>query len=330
MDEKKNKKKEDIYIDTKEVVEQKNDELTERINRLYGVSTQEEIKKEYDPKELEEVRKKLILLLLAVIVGGIIILILIFNPFKSNNKSQKVQDDQKVQEEEKLPLGEMSLSDSIVVELNKRFNFSITDYMSINLFPLYSNQKITSNEIPNDIKLHLLKTSEGFRQLLINEKIDNYITTCNSNGMVIGKDKMDEVVKKVLGPNTVIEYQPINYEYYSDITQAKKITLNYINNQYIVSCNEYPVNIQFDKLTQHQLIRAERIEGAIELYQRVVFITPLGVFQDPNLTTLITSDRTSTFESYIGKGSIYKYTFQEEGKDFYLSSIEQVQEIGAS
>lgn len=331
MTNRENKKLDNVVIDTKEVVDQKNDELTERINRLYGVPVQKEIKKEYDPKELEEVRKKLILLLLAVIVGGIIILILIFNPFKNKEKSQTVPSEQeKKEQEEKLPLGEISLSNPIVEKLNNRFSFTVNDYMNINLFPLYSNNKITSNEIPNDIKLYLLKGTEEFRKLLIEEKVEDYIATCNASGIVISKDKIDTIAKGLFGDNVKLEYQPINYEYYSEILSKKKLTLNYVNNQYIVTCNDYPTNIQFDKLTQHQLIRAEKIEGAIEIYQRVVFINPNGVFVDPSFSSLITADKTSSFENYIGKGSIYKYTFQEKDKDFYLSAIERVQEIGPS
>ena len=53
-----------VEVDTVETVNQMDDDLTNRINMLYGDSTSSgQTLKEYDPKELAEVRKKIILLL---------------------------------------------------------------------------------------------------------------------------------------------------------------------------------------------------------------------------------------------------------------------------
>ena len=60
------KAEQEYTIDPKDMVEKEDNELNERINRLYGISEKPPKEdKHYDPKELEETRKKLILLLMA-------------------------------------------------------------------------------------------------------------------------------------------------------------------------------------------------------------------------------------------------------------------------
>lgn len=332
-EEKKSKDEEKIVVDTQDAVEQLDQDLNDRINRLYGIaSSKDEPKKEYDPKELEETRKKLIFLLMGVILGGIVILLIIINPFnigKGNKTDTAVMpnEEQNINKDNNtIPIGEIDLSNSTVINLNSMVNFTMNDYMNIDLFPLYANEVLSSNNIPNDIKLYLLKRTGNFNQLLIEQNIEEYIKTCSADGLVIDKSKFDNLLGNIFGANVTIEYKDINYTYYSNFLAEKKLTLSYINDQYIVKCNDYKSNTTFNRLTQHKLIKAIKLDDAIEIYQKVVFITEKGVFKEPQLTTLITNNKEATLEEYINSGNTYKYTFMQNGDNFYLSKIEIVKE----
>ena len=77
-------------IDTKETVNQENNELNARINKLYGMSSEDTQKKEYDPAELQEIRKKLLYLLIGIIIVGIGALVVLINPFKWGKETKQI------------------------------------------------------------------------------------------------------------------------------------------------------------------------------------------------------------------------------------------------
>jgi len=323
------KKEHKVVVDTMETVKQNDDELTNRINRLYGM-TSEEIKEEkhYDPKELEEIRKKLILLLIGVIICGVVVLVILVNPFDFEINSTSGNNDAPVEEEqestEQMPLGAIDTSNSTVVELNNFVSFSASDFENIDLFPLYASDVIESKDIPNNIKLYLLKRHEAFLEMLDNANIEEYIETCDTNGLVITKEKFDGVVSKVLGSNVTVEYNDINYAYYSSILGVKKITMSYASEEYLIKCNDYTQGGIITKFIQQNLNKAVKVENAIEIYQNIVFINETGVYKDPKFTQLITNDTNAVFNDYISSGVIYKYTFTEDGENYYLTKIEKV------
>lgn len=311
-------------IDTKEIIKKENDELTERINRLYGISTKEEPHKEYDPNELQEIRKKLLYLLIGVITAGVIVLIVLINPFKINDKKlDETPVNDKVDDNSEDALGELSLTDSTVVELNSRMSFYETDFMKIDLYPLYLNQTLNSNDISDDIKLYLLKRTVSFSEMLKNSGVEEYVTTCDEKGIEISKEVFDKEMQLLFGANTTINYKNLNYTYYNASQTPKKLLLTFENDKYRVTCNEYSESGELSKLIQQKLIKAYKTIDGIELYQRVVFITREGVFMDPKFETLITNDPDATISTYIDKGNIYKYTFiKDENNNYSLNKIE--------
>lgn len=322
-----------VIVNDKDDVARMDEELNDRINRLYGLSNGPEVaKKEYDPKELEEARKKIVFLLMGVVVVGFIIIVMMINPFKSIGNEEKTTTDNEEKEEQKeeteeeineeIPIGAIELSNSTVEYLNGSVTFNASNFAVIDLFRLYNTNTLESNNIPNDIKLFLLKRNESFVTLLEESNIEEYIQSCDTNGVVIDKSKMDIVLSKTLGPNTTIEYKDIDYSYFSTSSNEKKLTLTYSNDQYVVKCNDYQINNDFSKFIQQKLIKAEKTETAIEIYQKVVFINQTGVYKDTNFTNLITNDKDATIDEYIDKGVTYKYTFIENEEDYYLSKIE--------
>lgn len=326
--------KQEIVNDSLEEVLKNNDEVSERINKLYGLSNNSFQKetREYDPNELVEVRKKLVFLLGGVVLSCMIILFLLISPLfnnKNENLGSSTNTENNNNEEETIEendyIGELDLTDKLILELSNKFSFTTEDFKDIDLFPLYNSESLNASDIPNNIKLYLLKRDTKFMELLVNNGIDDYINTCDSSVIVIDKIKFDELVSTLFGPNFTIEYTDINYIYYNDDV-SKKITLSYIDNKYVVKCNEYLVNDNITKYVQQELIKAIGTESSIELYQKVVFISQQGVFKDPSMQNLITNDKDATFDEYMDKGNTYKYIFTKSEDGYYLSKIELVKE----
>lgn len=310
-------------IDTKETVNQENNELNARINKLYGMSNEDTQKKEYDPAELQEIRKKLLYLLIGIIIVGIGALVVLINPFKwgKETKTNTPNTEDKTDDIVEEPTGELSLSNQTVVGLNNRISFYESDFARIDLFPLYSNKELDSINIPNNIKLYLLRKNSLFSDMLKNNGMTEYAKTCSAEGINISKDKFDTLAKKLLGNAVIVEYSDFNYTYYDDSKEVK-LLFTYANDAYNIKCSDYNID-NITKFIQQKLISAYKTENSIELYQRVVFINVNGVYLDPNFETLITNDKNATIDTYIEKGSIYKYTFiEDDNNDYYLSKIE--------
>ena len=326
-------KAEKTVVDSKEDVIIKDNEINDRINRLYGLISDEpsEVHHEYSPEELTLVRKKLVFLLGGVIVAGIIIIVLLLEPFsfKKDNKNNKPNIDgeeinNNINKEDESYTGELDLSDQLVQKLVGTIDFTNQDFKTIDLFPLYEKDAVEIKDISNDIKLHLLTRSQDFYDMLRDNGIDKYIETCDSNGLVIDKSKIESVVTSLFGPNAVLEYKNINYLYSIGYEINKKITLTYANNQYLVKCNEFTENNTVTKFVQQQTNKAIGLDNSIEVYQYVVFINETGVYKEPNFKTLITNNKNDKIPDYISKGNTYKYTFSKNGNSYYLSKIELV------
>jgi len=324
-----------VEVDTRETVEQVDNELNDRINRLYGFSSNTvKETKQYDPQELTEIRKKLILLLIGIIIFGVITVVILINPFKfkSNQKpSDNVvnKDDSASDNKDEIPLGEIDIEHSLVSKLNSKISFTTNDFMYIDLFELYRADNLEINNLSNSTKLYLLKRDDAFYELISSDETDEYIKTCDTNGLEISKEDFDSVIKKVFGSNATIDYEPINYYYYSDDYNSKKLTLTYENEKFVLRCNDYTEETTVTKFVQQNIEKAVKIETGIELYQKVVFINQTGVYKDPDFVELITNDQNAELTDYISNGALYKYTFNQDGDNYYLAKIEKAMETAS-
>lgn len=333
---KKQPEKQKFIIDDKESVSLKDNEMNERINRLFGeehITSRKELK-EYDPAQLLQTRKKLLLLFVGVIVAGVIIIVLFLNPlefnFGKNNKEQNPgeNNEQNKNEVPEYPLT-LNIYDEKVTSLNAQIEFSVEEQQQVDLFPLYINENVVINDIPNEIKIAYLKKNDRFYEMLIKNKVNEYATVCNPEGVTISKDEFDQVYSSIFGKDALINYSNINYEIPTEDDQAKKITLTFNTDKYIVKCNDYAVSDNITKFVQQELIKAVETENTIELYQKIVFVTysgNIGVYKEPTFTTLITNDKTASIEDYINLGNTYKYIFEKDGEKSYLSKIELTKE----
>lgn len=333
---KKQPKEQEFFVDDKETVITKDNEINDRINKLFG-ETSDVSKKElsdYDPVELQQTRRKLLFLFVGVVVAGVIIIALLLNPLElnfgknNNEQEQEENNNSNINKEPEYPL-ELNLFDEKVTTLNQQIMVSVTDQKEIDLFPIYVNDRIDINDIPNNIKLFYLKKNYSFYDMLKDNKVNDYVATCNKEGIIIDKTEFDKVYNYVYGNDTLIGYSNVNYEFPVQEYQTKKITLTFDTDKYIVKCNDYSVNNNITKFVQQDLVKAVETESTIELYQKVVFVTysgNVGVYKDPAFKTLITNDKSAVLEDYITQGNTYKYTFNKEEGNYYLSKIELTKE----
>ena len=332
--EKKKKNEHEVFVDTTEEVLEKDNDIKDRINKLYGISNDEAKKevREYSKEELYSARKKLVFLFGGVVLTGIIIIFLLINPFINKKENIKPPIDTENNEEDNnkdMYIGQLDLSLELVADLINRISFTYTDLQNVDLFALYNNEGVDIKDIPNNIKLYLLKRDVNFKEILDNNGIDEYIQTCDPNGLSIDKSEFDKLVSMFWGPNTILEYEDINYNYYIDYSNSKKITLTYNEDKYIVNCNDYYVSKDIVKSIEQKTVKAIGTENSIEIYRKVVFISykgEIGVFKEPDFKTLITNDRKAQLEDYIDKADTYKYTFIKNEDNYYLSRIELVNE----
>ncbi len=315
--------------------EEQNDasQLNNRINKLYGIEEEEEPREivEYDPKDLENIRKKLLILLMIIVVFVILFIIILLNPFKSKTKEPNYSDNEDVEDVEppvssELPLGEIETSNNIVMSLNSKISFSLIDFYNMDPFELFKNNSITSNDIPDFLKIHFLSKTDDFYNIFDEIKLEEYIKTCDTEGITLDNNQVNTVIEKTLGPNVNIANGTYLLLYYSDTLASKRLSFTKNDNNYVITCNTSPASNEITKYFQQKLEKAIKTEEGIELYQRIVFIKESGVYKDPNFTNLITNDINVTYDSYITGGAVYKFKFIENEKDYYLSSIELVQE----
>lgn len=305
------------------------DEINNRINKLYGLSNEPiNETKQYDPNELMDVRKKLIILLILLVIGGVVIFALLLNPFNTkvkdkNNDKDNIHEEKNEDNNEENYIGQISLDDDTVEKLNNWIDFSAEDAMKMDVFSLYNNDVTEIKNLSNDTKMFLLTKNDSFSNLLKDLQIEEYITTCAENGLLVSKENFDNLVISVFGDN-ILEYSNINYLYSSANLGEKKITLNFVNDNYILKCNEFSLNETIVKFVQQRAVKAMKTETGIDIYKQVVFINQSGVYKDPTFSTLITNDKYADKTDYISRGTTYKYVFNNKDNNYYLSKIEKV------
>ncbi len=322
----------------REEVEEENNDLNKRINRLYGITTEEEEKPEvvYNPEEVQSIRKKLMILLIIICVFGIFFIYILINPLHlgskkvvNNDTSQEENNTEEDNSQEEIPIGEVDISNDLVVKLNSILSFSLIDFYNIDTFGLYNNDVSSINDLPNDLKIYFVGKDDSFKELMDEIDLDNYIASgCNSAKIKLNKDKWEKVVTTSLGPNVVLADGSYKLLYFTKNYEYKNLTIDKASDSYTLSCSDINSNSQdLTKYLQQKLEKAEKTETGIDIYQRVVFIRKDGVYKDPNFKELITNDINTTYNDYINSGTLYKYTFTalEEG-NYYLTNIAKVKE----
>jgi len=325
-------------IDGKATVEKKNSELNNRINRLYGIENEQgissESEKKYDPVELQSIRKKMMILLLILVLFMLLTVVVYLKPFEfqKGNKNENTNATTGGNISETKPPEDENLQQQYEKELEKLINnigFNDSECLNIDLLPLYNNDILKAKDIPNDLKIYLMKKHSYFLETIVEQKLAEMFSDSFQGELIISVEDIDNVVKRIFGKETTIEHK--TFECYISNPDYLCLTFEYKDGKYIVKMdsNDQPLIENISKFLQQQIIEAKKTETGIEIYQRVVFISikdKIGVFKDSGFKTLITDDKTATSNDYINQGSLYKFTYVEDNGSYYLEQIELVKE----
>lgn len=334
----KSAEKNEYFIDDKATVEEKNNELNSRINRLYGVGNDEtsssDKNKKYDLVELQNIRKKMMILLLILVLFMILTVVVHLKPFEfqkgNNNENQNAVPGENTNDNESLE--DEDPQEQYELELEKLMNnisFNDSECFNIDMLPLYNKDILKSKDIPNDLKIYLMKKHSYFSEDIIEPKLAGIFDNSLQGEFIINAEDIDNVAKRIFGKETTIQHK--TFKCYISNPDYQCLTFEYMGGKYVVKSDrsEQPLIEGVSKFLQQQIIDAKKTDNGIEIYQRVVFISlkdKIGVFKDSGFNTLITNDKTASSNDYINQGSLYKFTYIEDDGSYYLEQIELVKE----
>lgn len=301
----------------------KYNEINNRINKLYGNSTQDIKKSEMSQEEKQKVRKQMWMLLLLTVVTMMCSILIIFNPFNKNNNNNSVITNNNNNNE--LTIGEIDINNKIVQELNERVELSVLDLYYVDTFEYFKHDFIEVKNLPQDLQLHLVEKNNLFVSLLLNNGLLNYVYGCKEEGLELPLEQVETVIQKTLGKDTIMMSDFSKTLHYSNIPNASNLVFSKKGNKYIVNCNGKVLKNDLVKYPYQFLTEAFVIENGIELYYKVVFIDGEKVYKDSNFSMLITESKGLNNNNYVYDGSTYKYTFYKyDQKNYYLSTIENI------
>lgn len=305
----------------------KKNKKVEIINFNDVVETKE-VKKKLTEEEKEEIKKKLTRLLFSLVIFGTLFITILFstNLFKSNNKKDTKEQNTKeetVEEAKKeLPTGEIELSNSGI----EKYKNILTINQYDTLFnPTLKNMFLTTDfsKLDNNNKLYLASKSETFIKYLTNAGMLNHEYECNKAGVIeFDSSVMKKSMEEVFGPNVTYQNDNFNYMYYINNTLINVYDITFSNNKYKMTCNKN-YSTTLDLLIQEKTEKITNNNNKLIFEVKAVFITKDGVYSNPKTTNLITNDSTTTYNTYMAKGTTYKFVFNKENDNYYLSGIEK-------
>lgn len=274
-------------------------------------------------EEKEEVRKKLLILLVVIFLSLVLlVVILIFDPFskdepkKENKKEENVEETPQVNQKKLIEYedGEIDLTNDEISILMEEIVFKDQDHYENNALTLFVND-INVTNLSDNYKLFLLgKTSDFNSAILQNAKDTDF---CN-NEFKISKDQVDKLLMDRFNTN-VTKYENFLYHYYDYDGYNSTLRFTYFNDEYTGKC--YHPNTIVKSAIQQEVIKATKEGDKLYLDCKVIFINENGVYKDPNFKEMISTGQTSSPKTYIGKGNIYRYTYDISQNNYSLTSI---------
>jgi len=299
-------------------------DIDERINQLYGnVETKPKVK-ELSNEEKQKIRKEMLVLLIVTVTAAFFILIITFNPFYVSTNTNTNNNSNNNNNELQLTIGEIDINHRTVKKLSQQVQFSVIDLYYVNTLEYFKNDITNTSELSNELKMHLIEKNNLFVDLLVDSGLMEYVETCSESGLEISKEKFEEVVHKTLGPTVTINEDFSKTLHYTEIQEISRVLFTKKGEKYFITCNGPLLETNLNKYSSQVLTKAIVIDGGIELYYNVVFVSDNKVYRDYNCTELITESKDTDYDTYIQKGSVYKYTFIKDIEDsYYLTKIEK-------
>jgi len=311
-------------------VDKNNDEDILNLNDDESFAPIEEEEKEpLSDEEKKEIRKKLFFLLVVIILvlAGLLI-VLIANPFQKEASKKEEKEEETIEEKPEEPEetispetaikdlenGAVQLNNLQLQALEKEITVNSHDFFENDTVSLYAMDNTDIKTITDNHKLFLVSKTNDFKTLVESKFTNEDI--CNSN-IIIAKTDIDKILNDRFN-TTINKYDPFTYNIYVDDSYHKTIKFVYQNETYIGSC--YTLQKISDSYAQQKVTSATKKDNQLYIDAKVVFINKTGVYKEPNFNTLITNV-SQTFDEYIDKGNVYRYTYEINNDTFSLTNI---------
>lgn len=303
--------------------EQKKQSKVEIVNFNDMVNPEKEVIKKLDPEESAEIRKKLMTLLFGVFMVGIVIIavMMITDGVDTNKKENSKLDESTGEQGEKIPEGIISIDDSSISQYR--------DLLVVNSYDTIFNKSLknmfvgtNANDLDNNNKLYLASKSEAFQDYIKEAGINYHQYQCTGSGIIeFDASIMKKAMEEVFGGDVVYKNADFYYLHYVGDSLINVYKLTFLNGKYTMVCQEkYSTDISL--IIQSKIEEIKHENDQLIFSRRVVFVTKDGVFADPSVKKLITNDKTAIYNSYIAKGTLYKFVFTKVGNNYYLTNIQ--------
>ena len=290
-----------------------------------------EEKEPLSQEESEEIRKKLSRLLIGLGVFAIAFIIYIvisgdLNSSMKTKKSKTKETNETVEEqketEEILPDGNIDINDVVLEKYKNIIKINKYDILyNNNILDLFKANIDDMDSISNKNKLYFASKSKKFTEFARNSGISMHEYDCSvSSTIKIPKTLMDSAVEETFGKNVKVTYETFYYVWYSNEELINVYKAEFSNDTYLMQCIP-SANKKLVTITQDNLESSNNTNDVLTLNQRMVFIKQTGVYKDPKAKTLITNNKSATYETYIKKGTSYEFIFKKEDGFYHLAGI---------
>ena len=277
-----------------------------------------------DSIEIKRKIKKLLIGLIIFVVIFLTILIYMYTlkPNESTKKEENKTEEAKETSEEVLPDGDIEIENNTVEQYKNIITFEQYDTIFYpNIKNIFASESFS--ELDNNTKIYLASKTNTFASYLKDAGILEHEYNCNASGIIeIDSNVMKEAIEAALGPNTEYQNEDFIYPYYVNSTLMNVYDVNFKNGKYVIKCNKN-YNKDLKTVIQTKINRINNKNNKLVFSIQAVFINKSGVYLDPNMTKLITNNKTATYKDYITKGNNYKFIFTKTNDKYYLSNIEQ-------
>lgn len=315
--EKKKVEKVKVSLTDDDIINLNNDNSFSPIN-------EEEEKAPLTEEEKGEVRKKLLILLIVIFIALIFfVIVLIFDPFAKEEPKKEEKTEQK---EETKPVvnqktlkdyedGEIDISNDEIVILTEEIIFKDQDHYENNALTLFLKGNTNIANLTDAYKLFLLGKTTNFNEVIAaNAKESDFC----KNKFEIDKATIDALLKERFN-TTVTKYENFLYHYYDYDGYNRTIKFTYKDEKYTGECYQ-PINTVKTAI-QQDVVKAEKKGNMLYLDCKVIFINEKGVYKDPAFKNVIATGITSDPRIHLGEGNIYRYTFEINQNEYYLTNI---------
>lgn len=285
----------------KEEVNRQEQEINDRIGRLYGEQKGTIVTR--GRKLTEEERKTAIKnIVITMWIVGIFMLVMIVWAFLPINKS--TSNEPMINEpvvNNALPDGDLLITNETVIKINNSFNFeSVNPLYENNILKLFNDTPKTIETLDFQTQMLLITSNEKFKTLMNNKKIEEYTT----NNIILTVNELQEVATSIFGYDIGMKYE--DFQYYIKVNEEViYFDAKLENNQYKFIKAEGKGSSFY---VYSVLSSAHKIDTNVYIQNKVFFIKNNKIYSDKEMTQLV-SDNITEINNVLDKANKVQYLY---------------------